>query len=92
MSKFIDSCNDLSFLEVISKGHEIVKQKITCTDLETKFASFNKEVKLMHQVILVYMVSLMLQFIRAVRNGDWEGHLNVLSAFVKYFFAFDKLN
>ena len=76
LSKFIDSCNNLSSLEVITKGHEIVKQKITCTDLETKFASYNKEGKLMHQVILVYMrmVSLMLQFIRAVRNGDWEGH------------------
>ena len=48
----------------------------------------------MHQDILVYMrmVSLMLQFIRAVRTGDWEGHLNALSVFVKYFFAFDKLN
>ena len=94
LGKFIDSCNDLSSLEEITKGHDIVKQTITCTDLETKFASYNKEGKLMHQVILVYMrmVSLMLQFIRAVRNGDWEGHLNVLAAFVKYFFAFDKLN
>ena len=55
LSKFIDSCNDLSSLEVISKGHEIVKQKNTCTDRETKFVSFNKKGKLMHQVILVYM-------------------------------------
>ena len=62
--------------EKISNGHEIVKQKITSSDLETKFASFNKEGKLMVQVILVYMgmVLLMLQFIRAVRNGDWEMH------------------
>ena len=87
LSKFIDSCNDLSSLEIISNGHEIVKQKITCTDLETKFACFNKEGKLKHQVILVYMrmVSLIYQFIRAVRNGDWEGHLNALVAFTKYF-------
>ena len=61
LSEFIDSCNDLSFLAKISMGHEMVKQKITSSDLETMFASFYKEGKLMHQVILVYMrlVSLM---------------------------------
>ena len=48
----------------------------------------------MDQVMLVYMrmVMLMLQFIRAVCYSDWEGHLNALAKFVKYFFAFDKLN
>ena len=61
LSEFIDSYNDLSFLAKISMGQEMVKQKITSSDLETKFANFYKEGKLMHQVILVYMrmVSLM---------------------------------
>ena len=29
---------------------------------------------------------------RAVRNDDWEMHLNALGAFVNFSFAFDKLN
>ena len=38
------------------------------------------------------MVMVMLDFIRAVRNGDWAMHLNALEQFSKYFFAWDRLN
>ena len=38
------------------------------------------------------MVIEMLQFIRAVRTGDWKLHLQVLQVFTKYFFAHDRLN
>ncbi|KAK3747362.1 hypothetical protein QZH41_005268 [Actinostola sp. cb2023] len=38
------------------------------------------------------MVMDMLQFIRAVRTGDWELHLKTLQAFTKYLFAHDRLN
>jgi len=38
------------------------------------------------------MVMEMMAFIRAVRNGDWDLHLEALQSFVKYFFASDKLN
>ena len=38
------------------------------------------------------MVTIMLDFIRAVRNGDWTMHLNTLEQFIKYFFACDRLN
>ena len=59
------------------------------SDFEIKLKGFNKEINLMHQVMLVYMimVMLMLQFIRAVRKGVWEGNLNALVKFV-----FDKLS
>ena len=33
-----------------------------------------------------------LQFIRAVRTGDWKLHLQSLQDFTKYFFAHDCLN
>ena len=93
-SKFNDNCKDLTSSEEMSKGHEDVKQYVKDSGYEQKLEGFNKEGNLMHQVMLVYMrmVLLMLQFIRAVRNGDWEGHLNALAKLVKYFFAFDKLN
>ena len=38
------------------------------------------------------MVMEMLQFIRAVRTGDWILHLQALQVFTKYFFAHDRLN
>ena len=38
------------------------------------------------------MVMEMLQFIRAVRTGDWKLHLQALEVFTKYFFAHDRLN
>lgn len=38
------------------------------------------------------MVIEMLQFIRAVRIGDWKLHLQALQVFTKYFFAHDCLN
>ena len=43
----------------------------------------------MHQVILIYMrmVVVIIQLIRAVRNGVWEGHLNAVIEFVNCFFV-----
>ena len=38
------------------------------------------------------MVIEMLQFIRAVRTGDWILHLQALQVFTKQFFAHDRLN
>jgi hypothetical protein len=38
------------------------------------------------------MVMQMLQFIRAVRTGDWKLHLQALQIFTKYFFAHDFYN
>lgn len=44
-------------------------------------------------VMLQYMQMIMemMLFIRAVRTGDWELHLVALEAFMKHFFAHDKL-
>ena len=46
------------------------------------------------QVFRCYMEMIMemMQFIRAVRTGDWQLHLTSLQLFTKYFFAHDRLN
>ena len=78
-------CSNLSLLYKIFKGFDAVYQFMKTSNCETHFSSFNKEAKPMHQVIQIYMktVVIMLQFIRVIRNGDWKGHLNALSEFVK---------
>lgn len=94
LGKFIDSCSNLSSTEKISEGYEVMQKYMTASNFETIFSSFNKAGKRMHQAMLVYMrmVMLMLEFIKAVRNGDWVMHLNALEQFTKYFFAKDRLN
>ena len=37
------------------------------------------------------MVMEMMNFVRAVRTGDWALHLEALQAFTKYYFAHDML-
>ena len=92
--KFIECCSDLSSIEKISEGYEVAEQYIRTSNFETLLSSFNKEGKQLHQAMLIYMrmVTIMLDFIRAVRNGDWTMHLNTLEQFTKYFFACDRLN
>ena len=38
------------------------------------------------------MILLLLEFIRAEREGDWELHLKVTTKMIPYFFAMDRLN
>ena len=40
----------------------------------------------------IEMILLLLQFIRAEREGDWELHLKVTTKTIPYFFAMDRLN
>ena len=40
----------------------------------------------------IEMVLLLLKFIRAEREGDWEQHLKVTTKMIPYFFAMDRLN
>ena len=38
------------------------------------------------------MITEVLQYIRAVRTGNWHLHLQSMETFIKYFFAHDMLN
>ena len=82
--KFIECCSDLSSIEKISEGYEVAEQYIRTSNFETLLSSFNKEGKQLHQAMLINMrmVTIMLDFIRAVRNGDWTMHLNTLEQLV----------
>ena len=93
VGKFIDNCSNLSSIEKISKGHEVLQQYMTASNFETIFSSFNMRAKrYIRQCWYIRMVMLMLEFIKAVQNGDWAMHLNALEQFTKYFFATDRLN
>ena len=55
VGKFIDNCSNLSSIEKISKGHEVLQQYMTASNFETIFSSFTKEGKKMYQAMLVYL-------------------------------------
>ena len=63
--KFVECCSDLSSIEKISEGYELVEHYIRTSNFETLFSSFNKEGKRLHQAMLIYMrmITIMLDFI-----------------------------
>lgn len=77
-------------------AHDKLVQTISSTQILEKMKIFDAE----HTEILLFkfvrhymrMVLEMMSFIRAVRTGDWELHLEALELFTKYFFAHDMLN
>ena len=40
----------------------------------------------------IEMILLLLEFIRAEQEGDWELHLKVTTKMIPYFFAMDRMN
>ena len=88
-SSFNESCSNVSPWQNIQRVwcrrtiHENLK-------LWNSPLPFHQGREPMLQVMLIYIrvVVVMLQLIRAVRNGDWEGHFNALIAFVNFFFFF----
>ena len=80
----------------IKARHEELAKTITSTELAAKMEQFDAD----HEDSPLFkftrgymaMVMEMMMFIRAVRTGDWDLHLEALQLFVKYFFAHDMLN
>ena len=79
----------------ITAKQEELAQTITSTVLASKMEHFDAD----HEDSPLFkftrrymaMVMEMMTFIRAVRTGDWDLHLEALQLFVKYFFAHDML-
>lgn len=69
-----------SFVYPLSKGIKIKMQYLQDV----------KEIKELSKEVDAIVLQ-MLQFIRAVRIGDWKLHLQALQIFTKYFFAHDRL-
>ena len=74
----------------------ILKQALNSTELAGKMEQFDadREGSPLFKFTREYMAMVleMMTFIRAVRTGDWDLHLEALKLFVKYFFAHDMLN
>lgn len=77
-------------------AHTDMVQTIESLQISDEMKKFVKQVakKPLSSAILQYMlmVTEMLNYIRAVRTGDWQLHLKTTEVFVKYYFAHDKLN
>lgn len=77
----------------IKVNHEELAQTITSTELAVKMEQFdaNHEDSPQFKFTRRYMTMVMemMMFIRAVRTGDWDLHLEALQLFVKYFVAHD---
>ena len=72
-------------VEVI-KSLEVIEKMKTFEERNSEIPEF--------QVFRCYMQMIMemMQFVRAVRTGNWQLHLTSLELFTKYFFAHDRLN
>lgn len=79
----------------ITAKHKELAQTMTSTELAAKMEQFDAdhEDSPLFKFTRGYMAMLMeMMFIRAIRTGDWDLHLEALQLFVKYFFAHDMLN
>ena len=78
------------------KAHEDMIHTIESLSILEKMREFDEVVskRPLVKAILQYMQMVldMMVYIRAVRTGDWALHLAATEAFVKYYFALDKLN
>ena len=82
--------------KISTAKHEKLAQTITSTELALKMEHFDAD----HEDSPLFkftrrymaMVMEMMTFIRAVRTGDWDLHLEAPQLFLKYFFAHDMLN
>jgi hypothetical protein len=83
-------------VEDIQKAHADMMHTIVSLDIVNQMSRFDERVtnNPLARAICQYMqmVLEMLMYIRAVRTGDWQLHLDTTEVFVKYFFAHDKLN
>lgn len=82
--------------EDILKAQEDLTKQIESLHILEDMEAFNSSNanKPMFCVIKQYMQMVldMMAFVRAVRTGNWESHLQALEVFAKFFFAHDRLN
>lgn len=82
--------------EDIKKKEDRILKAMEGSDLLKKMDNFDKtrDKYAMFKVWRHYMqmVMEMMEFVRAVKTGDWDLHLKSLSKFTRYFFAHDMLN
>ena len=90
-----EACTQGKKKELVVKNTRMI-DTISSLNVMEKMTAFDKarDKRPIFKVIRQYMhmVTEMLTFIRAVRTGDWELHLQTLAKFSRYFFAHDMIN
>ena len=90
-----EACTQGKKEEIVHKNTRMM-DTISSLNVLEKMTAFDKarDKRPIFKVIRQYMhmVTEMLTFIRAVRTGDWELHLQTLAKFSRYFFAHDMIN
>ncbi|CAH3185540.1 unnamed protein product, partial [Porites lobata] len=90
-----EACTQGKKEEIVDKNTRMM-DTISSLNVLEKMTAFDeaRDKRPIFKVIRPYMhmVTEMLTFIRAVRTGDWELHLQTLAKFSRYFFAHDMIN
>ena len=84
-----DKCKKGNKQDITAK-HKALAQTMTSTELVPKVEQFDADHK--DSPLFKFtqaMVMEMMGFIRAVRTGNWDLHLEAVQFFVRYFFAHD---
>ena len=80
----------------VHQAQEKMMQEIQSLNIQAKMCQFDKQNsgKRLFVIMRQYlqMITEVLQYIRAVRTGNWHLHLQSTETFIKYFFAHDMLN
>ena len=80
--------------EDVQVAHSDFTQALNTLGISQQMETFDESHGALGKALICYMqmVLEMMMYIRAVRTGNWRLHLHATEAFIKYFFAHDKLN
>ena len=102
LQKFIDSLDDLTkdayyqiVESILSNNCDINSTQLI--EMQTQFASYiatqsAKSPMFSYWSAYIRMVEILLMFIRATRESNWNAHVSIFSMMLPYFFALDRQN
>ena len=98
IEKMLKECNSLSSIgnedELITSFDSLLKLIPPIVSVLRKFKTFGKENSdsFMFWEEYLTMVHILLNYVRAERDGIWDLHLSPVAQMLPYFFAFDRIN
>ena len=98
IEKMLKECNSLPSIgnedELITSFDSLLKLIPPIVSILRKFKTFRKENSdsFMFWEEYLTMVHILLNYVRAERDGIWDLHLSSVAQMLPYFFAFDKIN
>ena len=80
----------------VHQAQEKMMQEMQSLNIQAKVCQFDKQNSGKPLFVIMWqylqMITEVLQYIRAVRTGNWHLHIQSTEKFIKYFFAHDMLN